>query len=217
MIASLLIVTLLLGSFFVLEPSVGRAVSDEFLVTQTVLGEISFVASTSDVTVDTSLASLSGGTARGTTTVVISTSDSDGYNMTIHFSTSTAMRRNGGNGVINNYTPSTVGVPDFVFNASTEIFGQFAFRVTGNTAAADVDSTFRDDGSDCNTGALNTYDACWFNSSTTPEMIINRTSPTPAGGATTTLNFRVYIPPNPNPTIPDGTYVATATLTAITN
>jgi hypothetical protein len=216
-LAALIATAVILMSFIILEPTVGRAVGDQFIVTQTITSEISFVASTSDVVMDSSITSITGGSSNGTTTAVISTNDNDGYNMTIYFSSTTAMSRNSGGGVIANYAPASGGVPDFAF--SNEIFGQFAYRVTG-AQATDVDPTFRDNGTtDCATGSSNTYGACWFNPEPVggAETIINRTSATPAGGSTTTINFRVHVPPNPNPTIPDGVYTATATLTALTN
>ncbi|MBY0538614.1 hypothetical protein K2P47_04430 [Patescibacteria group bacterium] len=202
-------------SFGILEPALGHAQTDEFLVTQTITSEISFVASTSDVVMTPNLQSLTGGTSLGTTTVVIRTNDNDGYNLTIHFSSTTAMARNGGGGVINNYVATAT--PDFAYNTG-QVFGQLAYRVTG-AQAADVDPTFRDNGAACGTGGGNTYGACWMGPETAgnAEMIINRASSTPGGGSTTTLNFRVTIPANPNPTIPDGVYVATSTLTAVTN
>jgi hypothetical protein len=159
--------------------------------------------------------SLTGGTSLGTTTVVIRTNDNDGYNLTIHFSSTTAMSRNGGGGVIEDYVATST--PDYLFSTAPA-FGQLAYRVTG-AQATDVDPTFRDNGSACGTGSGNTYGACWMGPETAgnAETIINRASSTPGGGSTTTLNFRVTVPANPTPTIPDGTYVATSTLTALTN
>jgi hypothetical protein len=216
-LSAVCIITTLAAGFIAVEPVVGRAVTDEFIVTQTVTSEISFVASTSDVVMSNAITSLTGGTSNGTTTVVVSTNDNDGYTLQIHFSSTTAMVRNGGNGVINNYAPAVGGVADF--NFASEAFGQFAYTVTDNTnGGADLDPTFQDNGSTCGSGGGNTPYTCWFNPEPVGgiETIIDRTGATPAGGATTTLNFRVSVPPNPTPTIPDGTYTATATLTALT-
>lgn len=202
-------------TFGLLEPALGHAVTDDFIVTQTITSEISFVASTTDVVMDNAIQSLTGGTSNGTTTVVIRTNDNDGYNLTVHFSSTTAMSRNGGGGVIEDYVATST--PDFAYNTG-QAFGQLAYRVTG-AQAADVDPTFRDNGAACGTGSGNTYGACWMGPETigNAEMIVNRASSTPGGGSTTTINFRVYVPPNPTPTIPDGIYTATSTLTALTN
>jgi len=218
-LAGVVISGLLAATFVLAEPTVSRAVSDSFVVTQTILSEIAFVASTTDVTMDASIGGLTGGTANGTTTVAVNTNNTAGYNMTLYFDDTPAMNQNGGTGYIDNYSPTTPGTPDFTFNDTAEVFSQFGYRVTG-AQAADVDPTFQDNGVDtCGTGSSNTYGACWYNptASTSPETIINRSTPTPVGGSTTTLNFRIYVPTNPNPQVPSGTYTATATLTAVVN
>jgi len=100
--------------------------------------------------------------------------------------------------------------------------GEFAYTVSASNTP-DLDQTFLDNGTNtCGTGSLDTggNSTCWFNASSTgpgatiAEPIINRTSPTLATGATTTIFFRVELPSNPNPTIALDTYTATATLTA---
>lgn len=216
-IAAITGLVVLLSTFVVLEPTISRAqITDEFLVTQNITAELAFVASTTDVAMDSGIASLTGGTSNGTTTVAINTNNSAGYNLTLGFSSSTAMNQDGGTGFINNYAPASAGTPDYNFDA-TELFGQFAYRVTADQVA-DLDASFEDNGSNaCGSGGgNNTYDACWLNGSTTAKTIIDRSSAT-SGGSTTTLNFRVSVPANPSPTIPTGSYTATATLTATLN
>jgi hypothetical protein len=134
--------------------------------------------------------------------------------MTIAFSSSTAMGRNGGGGVINNYNPTAVGVPDFTF--ANEVFAQFAYTVTASTTA-DLATSFKDNGAACNAGAADASNKCWLNPSTTARTVINRTTATLGSGATTSVAFRVNIPSSPVPSVQEGTYVATATLTAIVN
>jgi len=208
------VVTLI--SFIVLEPVVSHAIDDDFTVSQTITGEISFSTPANDVTMSPAIASLTGGTSNGTSTVVVTTNNSTGYNMTIAFASATAMYRNSGGGEIDNYAPAAPVTPDFTFDTG-EAFGQFGYSVVGDSAA-EVDPTFQDNGTDtCATGSSNTQGACWFAPSTTAETIINRSNATLATGATTSVKFRVYVPANPSPTIPTGTYVATATLSAVTN
>lgn len=217
LLAATLMSLLVLGSFLVLEPVVSSAASanDEFEVTQVVTEEISFTATASDVSMSPNLAGITGGTAYGSTSVRVRTNNSAGYNMTIDFSTSTAMQRDGGGAYISNYSPASAGTPDYTFG--TETFAQFGYTVVASTTA-DTDATFLDNGSNtCATGASNGVATCWYNPSTTAETIINRTTSTAASGATTTIAFRVHIPNNPSPAIPTGTYTATATLTATTN
>jgi hypothetical protein len=205
---------LVLSAFFMFEPNDTFAVTDSFTVSQTVTAEISFVATSTDVTMSPSLAGISGGTSNGSYGVRVRTNNATGYNMTLAFSSTTAMGRNGGGGYISNYNPAATTAPDYTF--ANETFSQFGYTVVASTSA-DLATYFRDNGSACNTGAGNTTNTCWMAPSTTARTIINRTTATGATGATTTLNFRVNIPSNPIPAIQTGTYTATATLTATTN
>ena len=84
-IATGLIVAVVFATFFMVEPKVGQAVTDSFTIKQTITAEISFMASTSDVTMSGAINGVTGGTANGTTTAVVTTNNSTGYNMTIAF------------------------------------------------------------------------------------------------------------------------------------
>ncbi len=215
--ATTLMLLLAAGSFLMLEPVVGRAAvdTDEFEVTQTVTEEISFVATSSDVTMSPSLAGITGGTSNGSYAVRVRTNNAAGYNMTIAFSSTTAMIRDGGGGYISNYAPAADGTPDYTFTSDT--FAQFGYTVTASSSA-DLDASFLDNGSNtCATGATDGSGTCWMDPDDAAETIINRTTSTAASGATTTIQFRVNIPSNPSPAIQTGTYTATATLTATTN
>lgn len=137
--------------------------------------------------------------------------------MTLTFSSSTAMNRNGGTEYINNYTPTAPTVPDFTWaNNSTGQASEFGYTVMASTST-DVDQSFLNNASACNTGTTSTLYRCWMSPSTTPETIINRTTATGNGGATTTLIFHVYVPNAPSPALSSGTYTATGTLTATNN
>jgi len=217
LLASVLASMLVLATYFVLEPKIGLAdtANDTFTVSQTVTEELSFVLAANDVTMNGSLAGITGGTSNGTTSVRVRTNNAAGYNMTIAFSSTTAMIRNGGGGYISNYAPASDGTPDYTF--TSEAFAQFGYTVLASTTT-DVDPTFQDNGSNtCATGSSNGVNTCWMDPDDVAETVINRSTATAASGATTTLRFRVNIPNNPVPAIPTGTYVATATLTATTN
>lgn len=221
-VSAFLALALIMISFFVFEPVVGRAAVENFTVTQTVSGAIAFAASTTNVTMVGTLNGLTGGTSYGTTTARVTTNNVNGYNMTIKFSSTTAMKRNGSNDVIANYQYSTdtaaypAGYDTAVANA------QFGFTVNASTTA-DVSTVFTHSGSVCGTGNNGTFTVnnCWRGASSTNENatteLLNRNSPTPASGSTSTVQFRISIPNGPNPAVPDGTYVATATLTALDN
>ena len=113
LVATTCVFTLIVAGFFTLEPTVGRALSSpqSFKVTQSVTAEISFLTAIANVSMLPALAGITGGTAAGSTTVRVLTNNDIGYNMTIAFSSTTAMGRNGGGGVISNYAPISPGRP----------------------------------------------------------------------------------------------------------
>jgi hypothetical protein len=220
LIASVLTASVLLVSFLVFEPKVAYGVAKTFEVTQEITSEISFTQTTlNNVTMTPSILGISGGTAYGTSTFAIRTNNTTGYNMTIAFATGTALQGDGVSSDISNYNPASAGTPDYAF--ASEVYGQFAYTVNGVTAPGDIDSDFKDDGGTtcggANTGT--TQGTCWYNQAdaTSPYMIINRLTATAAGGATSTVVFRVGVPSSPSPALVEGFYTATATLTAVTN
>lgn len=206
----------LMMSFLLLEPTVGQAATDTTEIHQTITAELSVAVASSSLTMDGAIAGITGGSTDSATDVLVITNNSAGYSMTIQFSSSTAMYRNGGGGEIPNYVATSI--PDYTFD-STQVYGQFGYSAYSTTDAGDIDPTFLSNGSDtCNTGATAAANTCWLSpSSTAAETIVNRTTATPAEGATTTVQFRVDIPLNPVPAVNTGVYTATATLTAVIN
>jgi hypothetical protein len=164
-----------------------------------------------------SLGGLTGGTANGSTQIAVNTSNSTGYNMTIQASSSLGMI---GSASSTNYIPAYVsaanGIPDYTFTTPANS-ARFGYTVNASTTS-DVVQLFRNNGTTCNqSGGSPNGTNCWLAATTTAVQIVNRTTSTPSTGATTTLAFRVQITSNPNPAIPNDTYVATTTLTATTN
>ncbi|MCR4285462.1 MAG: hypothetical protein NUW00_01050 [Candidatus Kaiserbacteria bacterium] len=220
-VASTLVFALGLCTFFAFEPSVTRSATanDSFTVTQTITNEISFRTAPGDVTMVGSIAGLTGGYATGTTMVVINTNNATGYNMTIHFATSTSGRamQASSTAYINDYTQAgAAGVPDYSWvDNSTGQAAEFGYTVTASTSA-EVDQSFLNNGSACNSaGGTNDVDRCWLNPTTSPETIIN--SAAPNGSSTSTIKFKVAVPNAPSPALSSGSYVATGILTATTN
>ena len=208
-------------SFWLLEPTVSRAITDDFTVSQVISGAISFQTNPGDITMVGTLDGLTGGTSYGTTTTRVRTNNATGYNMTIQFSSTTAMGRNGG-GYIPNfvYSTSTDGYPAGFDISSAG--SQFGFSVNASNTA-DISPVFTHSGSACGTTNNVSFavNNCWRGASSTDETfeteLINTSVPTPGSGSTSTVQFRITIPSNPTPAVPNGTYVATATLTAIDN
>lgn len=219
-IATLLLSILIYTSYLMLEPKISGAVStsEQFTVSLTVSEEISFFTPPSDVSLSPALSGLTGGTANGGTQVRVLTNNATGYQMSLKASSSLGMIGHSNGGVIPALVPSVGTVPNFSFDSGTVAANttRFAYSVEASTTA-DLDPSFKDNGSACNTGSSDTANKCWLNASTTPEVVINRTTITPNSGATTTIKFRVVMRSNPSPLIPNDTYTATTTLTATTN
>lgn len=219
LVGAILIMAFLVGSFFSLEPQVGRAISTNFVVSQQITNEISFIATTSATTMVGSIAGLTGGYATGTNLTVVNTNNATGYNMTITFPTTTSGRamQASSTAYIDDYLPAG-GAPtstDFTFTDPTAgTASRFGFTVRASTSN-EVASYFMNNGSACNTGSNETDNRCWARPSTTVLTIINSSAPNPS--STTTLKFRVAVPSNPSPALPQGFYYATGTLTATVN
>ncbi len=217
-VATAVICTLLGLSFFLAEPRVGRAqdTSGPFTISQVITGETSFVVDAVNTTLSGSLNGITGGTANGSTTVVVQTNSPTGYTMDIAFfnnSTPQTMQgRTTGSESIRDY-PATGGEPTYAFStASTSAV--FAYTVTADSTS-DLDQSFLNNGSNaCNqpAGSRASYDNCWMEPAVSTFQVIDRDSDA-VSGATTTLHFRVHVPNNPNPGLVADTYTATATLT----
>ncbi len=213
-VAALLTAALLSASFFIIEPQVGQAQdSATFTISQTITGETSFLVDPTNTTLSGSLNGITGGTANGSTTVVVQTNSSTGYTMDIAFattSTGNAMQaQNNPSSSIHDY-PATSSQPTFLFStASTSAV--FAYTISASNAS-DVDQSFKNNGTACNTGGSYTADRCWMEPAFSNFRVIDRTTAATTG-ATSTLQFRVYVPNNPTPGLVADTYTATATLT----
>jgi hypothetical protein len=208
----------LVVTFLILEPMVSHgaaSASSTFIITQDITGEISFLTPGSATVMVGSIAGVTGGEATGTTQVVVRSSSGTGYAMDISFSNNPAMRGNTTlSTALKNYAYSSSSEPTFIFNStSTGGTAQFAYTVNASSTA-DLDASFLNNGSACNTGGSSTFGRCWMAPSTSDFRIISASSTPPTSGSTTTITFRVAVPSNPSPLLPSDTYTATATLTA---
>ncbi len=209
LIAGLLVLLLYPGY----EATIARAIEDQFTITQTITSEISFLTASNDVTMVGSIAGLTGGTSYGTSTHVVKTNDAAGFTETIKASSSPAMQGNTQGGTIADYTPAAPGIPDFAFSVPTG--EEFSYSVSASTTG-DLAAKFKDNGTTCNTGALDTsVSSCWYGLSTVATSTMLRTSPTSNSGATSSIYFIVKV--NSGSALPEDTYTATTTITATTN
>ncbi len=209
------IMLVIIFAFVVFEPAISFGSTNT--ISQTVTTEIAFQTPATNIVLSPSIDVSVGGQASGQTQVVVITNDHLGYSMTVNASSSLGMIGNASTTLyIPAYVTSVPGTPDFTFStpANTAYYG---YTVEASTTS-DLATAFKDNSSICGVIAgSDTADRCWISASTTPYTVINRASVTPLSGATTTLKFLVVINANPNPGIPNDTYVATTTLTATAN
>lgn len=164
------------------------------------------IAAVSDVTLTPSINGSVGGTANGSTSVLVTTNNSAGYELYIKASSSPALVS--GSNSFADYTQAGVN-PDFLFSvpASTS---EFAMSPEGT----DIVQKYRDDGvSLCGVGILDTPSTCWAPLGVAQELISASSSGNHPGGTATTIRFRAES--GTSNLQPAGTYTATTTVTAI--
>jgi hypothetical protein len=172
----------------------------------TLLNYLSLSASP-DIVMSPALGGLTGGTSNGSTTITVITDNAAGYQMMIQASNSPAMRSVTGN-TIADYVPGGAD-PDYAFTVAVgdERFGY-------SPEGTDIANRFKDDGiGTCGTGGNDTALSCWDGLTTTDAEFARRTSANHPSGSTTTIRFRVGL--GSNAMVPEGTYYATTTITAL--
>jgi len=158
-----------------------------------------------DVNLTPSIPSVGGGVGNGSSSVIVTTDSLAGYELSIKASSSPALV-SGANSFAN-YTQ--VGAnPDFGFIVPTAD-SEFAFSPEG----VDVVQSFQDNGSICNTGVLDTVNACWSPLTTTNTLISKKVTGNFPAGSATVLKFRAES--GSTHVQPAGAYIATTTVTAI--
>lgn len=220
--ATLVFAVVALLGHMVLEPLVSKAqsASSQFTTKQTIGAEISFLTAASNVVLSPAIGGITGGAATGSTQVVVYTNNSTGYTMTIQASgTVAAMKADNSSSTISNYSPAG-NVPDFNWvNNSTGQAAEFGFTVSASTTL-DLAQKFLDNGSACNIAAgsdTSGANTCWTYASSTATSTIATTAATLTSGSTSTIFLHTNVPANPSPSLTNGTYTATTTLTATTN
>jgi hypothetical protein len=148
---------------------------------------------------------LTGGISNGSTSVSVLTDNPAGYQLSIQAESAPAMRK--GVDTIDDYVAVAAPAADLAFS-TTANDAHFGFSPEGS----DIVLRFKDNGSVCGVGALDTILSCWEGLSVTNKLIAEG-GPNQPTGATTTINFKVEV--GASAPVIAGDYVATTTLTAI--
>ena len=157
-----------------------------------------------DLTMDTALGGLTGGTSNASGTYTVVTDSPAGYQLTIEAQTSPAMQK--GLDSIADYADGGVADTTFTVGSTEALFG---YTVDG----LDTHQYFLDAAGTCGSGSTDSSFACWTGLSTTPRTVAQSAASNHPAGATTTVHFRVGIGGNAG--VIAGEYVATTTITAL--
>ena len=193
--------------------SAGSA-NDSIVVTQVVGGELS-ISQPADVTMSSAIPGITGnpGSPRtGSATWTVITSNTSGFYLTLKSSTNPSMQLDATYN-FSDYSPASAGVPDYTWASPASSAAEFGYTVEPETAA-DTSTKFKDNGSACNTGSLNTANRCWYNMSTTDQTVIERSSNTDTGGEDEVVRFQTE---SNGKYLKEGDYIATITATATEN
>ena len=163
------------------------------------------VTAAADVVMSPEIGGITGGTANGSTSVLVLTDSPSGYQLSIQAESAPAMRKD--SDTIADYVPVASPNPDISFSTSSTQ-AHFGFSPEGE----DIVDRFRDDGFFCNVVGNNTPLVCWDGIGVSQKIIAQGSANQPSG-ATTTIHFRVSV--GGGIVVPEGDYIATTTLTAI--
>ena len=191
------------------EVATGRSASTNYKLNagfwQTQVYYIS-ISSASDVTLSPDINGLTGGVGDGTASWTVVTDNPAGYELYIKANSSPAMTDGSGNS-FGDYTPAGTN-PDYSWSVPATT-SEFGFTPEG----VDIVQKYRDDGVNCNTGNLDTQDACWNGFSTSNELVAKRASSNHPSGTSTTVKFRAESG-NQNIQV-NSTYTATIIVTVL--
>jgi hypothetical protein len=153
-----------------------------------------------------SISGIMSGTSMASSTWVVTTDDTAGYQLSISAGASPALT-DPAKAYFADYTPSG-GAPDFAFTTSSGT-SNFGYSVV----SPDATQFWKNNGSACNTGSSNTSLKCWEGFSTITRTIAQSSGDNQPNGASTTVSYEAAVGSNK---IQDaGTYTATVTVTAV--
>lgn len=210
---------LMLALYFVAEPRISRAVavdtSGPFTVTQTILGENSFLIDAASTTMSGSINGISGGQSFSTTTFSVRSNHPSGYFVDIEFADAdldgvAMLGVVSDSDALRNYNLGATADYNFSTASSSAVFAFTVDSVNGD----DTSGVFKNSGASCGfPGGTDEAGQCWIGPSTTAPIRLVQRGPT--SSATSSVVFRVYVPPGASPVVETDTYIATATLSLI--
>lgn len=165
------------------------------------------IAGPSNIQLSPSIGGVAGGTANGNGTWNVKTDSPSGYYLSIKASTSPALKSD--NYYFTDYTPSSSGVPDYLWNIETAN-SEFGFSPFNSLSQNDK---YKNNGSACNTGSEITDGKCWYGLSATYEQIANKTERTLNDGENTKISFKAEV----DGIQQAGNYTAIILVTAVSN
>lgn len=187
------------------EVGTGRSTSTSYILQAGYQQPSSYISisSPSDVTLSPDINGGVGGQANGSASWTVTTDNTGGYTMTAKAGSSPAMVSGA-----NSFGDYPSG-PDFTWSV-----GAAASRFGFSPEGTDISATFKDNGSACSVGALDTALSCWQGFTTSSQTIAGSTSPNDgAGGTGTSIRFRAEAGAGANQTA--GSYQAVITVTAL--
>jgi hypothetical protein len=158
-----------------------------------------------DVNMSPSISGISGGSGDGSMSWTVVTDNPNGYAVSVRATTNPALRSASSN--FADYTPAG-GNPDYLWQVDATA-SEFGFSPEG----AHVIQKYLDDGSACNTGALNTADRCWDYLDTVGKLVAESPDANHPTGTVTSVKVKAEV----GATViqPPGDYAATVEVTAI--
>ncbi len=197
-----------------LEAGLATAASTATVVAkQQVTSEISLTVASSTMALLPAIPGLTGGTGNASTSVNVITNNKAGYTVTVQGAATAgktaAMVGDTTAGVIADYATTTGPITDATWaDTSTNGVSQFGFGIT-NTSLSSANGA-------PGYGTCTLVDSCWMKlGTTTTRTVVNVSTYTSNLGDTFHLKFRVHLPANSNPLVPQDWYTATTTVTAI--
>lgn len=158
------------------------------------------------VTLLPAIKSTTGGQGNGSASIVVITDNPGGYSLSIKASTDPALQ--GSVGSFSNYNSATPGVPDFDWSI-VPTDSRFGFTPEG----AHIDQKYKDDGTVCGVGSVDSLDKCWDSITITNKLIARSSSSNQPTGTATTIKLRSEAGAARNQ--PVGSYSSTIILTAL--